>query len=1691
MRSILLLYLSMLSLPIYSQVNIDDVDGQVIYLEDYGGYLDVFDSGGEFGDYDNNENFHVTVCTERVYSGCPAVPGISLSITDFAVEGDGTFNCGFDRFGVSYESYTDYYCDSNLPPFYNFGLAGASDNDGCLTIYFESDASVVRSGFRASFQPQYPYNTYAVDLYCDDYYDNQYISIFSEPCYSCINRYECPQGVFHEGYYGLEERYYLSNSVNEEVTIHFWGDQDVDCFVYGYSNNQPWCGQVPIACAIGADQELTFDASAYHDINIYFDAPYTGSYSFRIDCLDPCERAYAPYCDEYFADSNDPFSPLAPYTRPSDFLDYHYDCTYDGCRFKTFDGAEFRNPEVVYSLYQLYGNITVDLKPASPNLDVDLFIYDGCTYNPEGGNNRTPETIMECEYSSTESPNKTDAIFIEDIYNNGNLYAVVDGQSNGGAANNVGDYIIGFTCGYLYDHNPTPLNCGEWFQANNIQGFNFASYYCCDPSDNKGGNFGPEQVYSFYLDQTEEVTITLDIQENKDLNLYLLNTLDVYSCLEYSKTGGSDDESITATLNAGTYYIVVEGYCGDYSDYRIKVDGCGYACSNCSWCFDYYWVEGIEGGEDYYHFKNNFCHQDEANYDGNFASYQWSFPTGAVDTYLEGTSSSSYEPKCRLNPGRWEVCYTVSYPGGSYTCCLWVIVPPNRCYSPPPTCGLSYTEDSPGQFTFDASTSEAAEAFAWVVEDAETKDTINIASSNTYQQGLDLSMYPGRCFIVSCFVSNCYGVSKVSILVCIDYPQCDTSEPGGPYYIYPVTDGDELYFDGVPEGFDAYEWEIPDELNFIDGDASSRSWRCGIPAGRTFKICLVLRKGCYVYCYCWYVRRGCCPYTPCDAWDLYCDEYISDDNLSLNAAYKSDRISTYHQHGCFEFKTNNGQPFTPLFNSIESKYTFTQPDLLTRPITIDVFNIDKGTFDPDIFLFEECYGASPRKCLDYSGHLPPPYNESVFVPAQAFQDFNQIYMVVDGQSFSNGAVNQGRYTIGVTCGPIDGGVHGFVPIEDIECETTFFGNTSEAGYGNHASYYACDPESNRGNNWGKEVIHRIDIEATNLYQIELNFNPNIDLNLYLLSDLDVQSCVDLSKSQAGSQELISTILDPGTYYVIVDGFAGDEGAYSLNVSGCTSSDDCVMDIGEVCGSAGSTIEVEVRANNFEEVLAFGFEIKHDSPDIRFGSITSEHPQLEGLISSSNVVNDRRMIVGWFSPDGDPVSIDDDEVVFTFSVEILRDFDPAVSLYDENKELESLGNSGYQVLHGEVCISENGSISGRVHTPSNKPKVNQQVVLSGPVSQSTTTDANGNYTFSDVPNGMYTISCYDNNNLKEGVSISDVGVLRRHYLEKNQIDDDYKLFAGDVNRNGSISISDVGLALRIYLEKVTQLANNNSWRFVPANQDISPAPMDPNRSEVMTINVNGNMTDADMIAVKVGDVNGTVNRLLEGSQQKQRVIDLDLTMIDTTIRRRDLARIPVLASMDSDLGLLGMSIQFDPNMLTINGIVPAALEGLSLANYNILEDKVLIGWEEANGEGIVPAHDTLFFLEVTVGNTLGSTALSFSNVEILNGDFESYNVVTSSSTITIDRALSNEELENHTLEIFPNPFQNRLSLKLDDTWNDEELLIRIYSLDGKQVYQSNRRGHTGRIDLSVDVEAGMYILEVLGGGRSMQKPIVKM
>ncbi len=226
------------------------------------------------------------------------------------------------------------------------------------------------------------------------------------------------------------------------------------------------------------------------------------------------------------------------------------------CSAKNYSG-----PERVYIINKASaGDLQIGLEILESNLDLDLFLL------------KPDCSQVVCLKSSTTNNTNTnnEGIVLEDAPT-GTYYLVVDGAA-------AGQYRLEMSCGYLYCGEAISLQCGVNYNGKNTDGQDNISLYGCSGGVLNVENNGPEKVHTFTLTQAGEVSITLT-NLSANLELFLLQDCDRGSCLEFSQNTGSSNETINTTLPAGTYYIVVDGYNGATSNYRLRVDCASASCN--------------------------------------------------------------------------------------------------------------------------------------------------------------------------------------------------------------------------------------------------------------------------------------------------------------------------------------------------------------------------------------------------------------------------------------------------------------------------------------------------------------------------------------------------------------------------------------------------------------------------------------------------------------------------------------------------------------------------------------------------------------------------------------------------------------------------------------------------------------------------------------------------------------------------------------------------------------------------------------------------------------------------------------------------------------------------------------------------------------------------------------------------------
>ncbi|MFH1277665.1 MAG: PPC domain-containing protein [Candidatus Eisenbacteria bacterium] len=121
----------------------------------------------------------------------------------------------------------------------------------------------------------------------------------------------------------------------------------------------------------------------------------------------------------------------------------------------------------------------------------------------------------------------------------------------------------------------------------------------------------------------------------------------------------------------------------------------------------------------------------------------------------------------------------------------------------------------------------------------------------------------------------------------------------------------------------------------------------------------------------------------------------------------------------------------------------------------------------------------------------------------------------------------------------------------ISCGDVVTGNNT--GIPSTASAYSCVS----WNESGGEVVYTLTLTEASIVTAALSGMTG-DLDMFLLTSCDENSCINY-----GDNSMTSSCLDPGTYYLVVDGYNGAQSAFTLTVN-CVS---CAPPENDVCETA--------------------------------------------------------------------------------------------------------------------------------------------------------------------------------------------------------------------------------------------------------------------------------------------------------------------------------------------------------------------------------------------------------------------------------------------------------------------------------------------------------------------------------------------
>lgn len=433
-----------------------------------------------------------------------------------------------------------------------------------------------------------------------------------------------------------------------------------------------------------------------------------------------------------------------------------------------------------------------------------------------------------------------------------------------------------------------------------------------------------------------------------------------------------------------------------------------------------------------------------------------------------------------------------------------------------------------------------------------------------------------------------------------------------------------------------------------------------------------------------------------------------------------------------------------------------------------------------------------------------------------------------------------------------------------------------------------------------------------------------------------------------------------------------------------------------------------------------------------------------------------------------------------------EFSVRVNVWDEawntdycESELKVIGCGGNRIVSGHVATATGNNVSDAIVIfESNLPEYPKQFI----------TDKAGDYSMEVQSEADYNVHVIKNDDYLNGVSTIDIVMIQRYILGLETFVDPYQLIASDANNDGNISASDLTEIRRVILGVKNEF-KNDSWRFPVKHQSMSMPNVMPYKEQYDYIRINDNMSKQDFVAVKIGDVNSSVELDLRQPTTESRTSNaFVMNVASQSFEKDELISIPFTS--EGNQSIIGYQLTMNIENLELVSI-DRGVFNLDMSQVGVFNEKGKITMSYAAKSPVeLNTGDVLFTLQFKAKSSGNLEEALSLNSEITKS--ESYDAAFKVGKVDLRFTNANNEAvvlyQNE-----PNPFiaQTVISYYLPAA---ADAILSIHDVLGKQIKQYQLTGEQGLNTIQINkqelgVSGVMYYTLKSGDFTATKKMIV--
>ncbi len=406
-------------------------------------------------------------------------------------------------------------------------------------------------------------------------------------------------------------------------------------------------------------------------------------------------------------------------------------------------------------------------------------------------------------------------------------------------------------------------------------------------------------------------------------------------------------------------------------------------------------------------------------------------------------------------------------------------------------------------------------------------------------------------------------------------------------------------------------------------------------------------------------------------------------------------------------------------------------------------------------------------------------------------------------------------------------------------------------------------------------------------------------------------------------------------------------------------------------------------------------------------------------------------------------------------------------------------------HQEICDNMTLDLSGQVRTANGIPVsgVNLELTFGTELMMQSTSE-DGAYGFAEMPFcDLSLLLPVLNEDHLNGVSTFDIIQIQKHILGIVPFTSPYQQIAADVNASGTITTIDLIRLRKVILGIDADFGNNTSWRFVLGAYEFPEGenPLAQDFPEWLDFySEHASDYNSGFIAIKVGDVNNSVDPLLEGSGEPRSLQkDLELVFDNQQLKAGELITINLrLQSKEALQGWqFGLQLK-DAEIIDVSGDWPS--EYLTANNNEFRMSWNTVEASQANGQ-----------LKLTILPNVDSELadiILFSRVLAA----EAYDA--SGQVYGLSLKMNEKQQENIFGQNEPNPFQAQTQIPFTLS-NGDMVSFKLFSVDGRVVYTNSQYLSAGNHAWVIEEgiigdEIGVFFYQIVTSTETVTKAMVK-